>query len=180
MSRDTQWGTVGYALRSSWRWPASDEEMTDLANRVARWSDLGHLVEAVEYYQRTSPDRRPAVNELAAEAARRQRLATADDGQPSPCPTCNSEGWLDGPDADGWPTLRPCPTCRPGTAEMHAKGRYAIDVNPHSDTYQASAERAKDANERAPKYGPTRHGPPTKRSTPTTPTNLQPKKATSR
>lgn len=172
MSRDSAWAAIGHALRTSWRWPATQEELDDLADRTGTWTSLDPLVAAVEYYQRNQPESRPSVNELLAEGRRRQK-AGEQRGQFPPCPTCNAEGCLEEPLVDPrLPGLRPCPTCRPGTAKLHADGHYRPDA-PIQTTAQRSpvAEAARDANAAAPKYGPRRRGPEVRRpaGTPTTP-----------
>jgi len=164
MSRDSQWATTLHALEASWRWPATQQEIDELAQRTASWANLTHLLEAVEYFQRNTPDKRPGINELAAEAVRRRRLATATNDDRGPCPACNATGFLDGPHTDGWPTVKPCPTCRPGTATMHAQGFYNLDVPANSDAYAAAAEKAKQANDTAPRYSNRPNsGPPVAR-----------------
>lgn len=162
MSRDGQWGTISHALRTSWPWPAEQGELDDLARHVRTWTDLGPVVAAVEYFQRSTPDRRPSVTQLAAEADRRRRAQTSP-GEPVPCPTCDSDGWLTvgfSDDARRLPELRPCPTCRPGTAQMHAAGHYRMDAPLHSIANRSpAAEAARDSNAAAPRYGPRRRGP---------------------
>lgn len=165
MSRDTTWGTVAHALRHSWSWPADPAEIDDLAARFQAWADLAPLLAAVEYYQRNQPDRRPSVNELTAEARRRREANNAPTGHPAPCPTCNAEGWLIQGYIDAerrLPELRPCPTCRPGTAQLHAAGHYRLDA-PTLPARAPAVEAARDANDAAPRYGPRRPGSPVAR-----------------
>ena len=171
MSRAGQWGTIAHALRTSWPWPAEDAEVDDLAAKVSTWSDLGPMVAAVEYHQRNTPDRRPSVTQLLAEADRRRRARANPAGQQPPCPTCDSEGWI----ITGWaddarrlPNLKPCPTCRPGTAQMHARGLYQPDAALHSIANRSPlAEAAREANQTAPTYGPRHRGPDIARPGPT-------------
>lgn len=155
MSRDSQWTVITHALRHSWTWPADEAEITDLSNRVASWTDLTHLVTTIEQFQRDTPDKRPSINQLTANAARRRRLANATGHPNGACPTCNSHGFIPGPTHHNTTTLKPCPTCRPGTANMHHTGLYTADTPTHTDSYEAAGIRARTANDNAPRYAPS-------------------------
>lgn len=170
MSRDSAWAAIGHALRNSWRWPATQDELDDLADRTGKWTNLDPLVAAVEYYQRNQPEQRPSVNEILAEARRRQK-AGEHRGEFPPCPTCDAEGWIETPGGEPrLPHLRPCPTCRPGTAKLHADGHYRMDAPPQTIAHRdPPAEASRDANAAAPQYGPRRRGPEVRRPQPAPP-----------
>lgn len=44
------------------------------------------------------------------------------------CIGCRGEGWIDGGLVDDWPTLAPCPECRPVPAARLAAGSYRADA----------------------------------------------------
>lgn len=58
------------------------------------------------------------------------------------CIQCHGEGWLTGPDVKGWPSILPCPECRPVPAARLARGAYAPDapVQSASDAESVMAE----------------------------------------
>lgn len=98
------------------------------------------------------------------------------------CVQCRGEGWLNGPEVKGWPTIAPCPECRPTTAALNEAGAYTPDAPLHkdSDRWQGIASTTDDPTPRTalwpyPEYL-TEWPPPGQRTT----TPNQPQKATSR
>lgn len=66
------------------------------------------------------------------------------------CARCHGEGWLSGPEVKGWPTIAPCPECRPVTAALNDAGAYAPDApsRKDSDRLQAIADTTDDRSPR--------------------------------
>jgi hypothetical protein len=62
------------------------------------------------------------------------------------CVGCRGEGWTTGPEVNGWPTIAPCPECRPTTAALNAAGAYQPDAPIHkeSDRFQGIASTTDD------------------------------------
>lgn len=44
------------------------------------------------------------------------------------CIGCHGEGWVDTGLVDDWPTIAPCPECRPVTAALNDAGGYRPDA----------------------------------------------------
>ena len=61
------------------------------------------------------------------------------------CISCHGEGWLDAGLVDDWPTLAPCPECRPVTAALNDAGAYRADAPriDDSDRLTAVADHAR-------------------------------------
>lgn len=55
------------------------------------------------------------------------------------CIGCRGEGWVDTGLVDDWPTIAPCPECRPVTAAVHAAGGYKPDAPRIDDSERLTA-----------------------------------------
>lgn len=68
------------------------------------------------------------------------------------CIGCRGEGWIDAGLVDDWPTLAPCPECRPVTAALNDAGAYRADAPriDDSDRLTAVADHAR-SNARDPR-----------------------------
>lgn len=114
----TLWG-------SFWRFEPSADEVETLRAATRDWPTLAPLTGALRHATETL-DERPSVAWLIREGRKRLPERTVD--TTTLCPDCLDDGWRNDAKPGQPPRLRPCPECRPLTAELWASNAYKVDA----------------------------------------------------
>lgn len=158
--RAAQWEAIEHGLTHTFRQPMTAEAIASILEAAKHWQNLDELVTAVEKLRREGDGWPPSANEVInlTRRLRRDAKIRRERGERPPCPTCGSDGFVQGPPAElygnTYETLTPCPQCRPGTFKMHAAGHYEPD-RPIGDESLCEEMGLLNASVR---FGPPVHG----------------------